>query len=883
MPNIASQPKNTLRALLLACLIAAAGGRASGHGPQLASGLKEGKVFYQAFRLHVPLNSAWRFKRQAAPGPATEPEFVAAELPSYDDSSWTTVALPHTWDATPDNPFAVAGHFRGLGWYRRQFDVRREWQGRRVHVEFKGVFQVADVWVNGKHAGRHVGGFTGFTFDITDGVEWGAKNVLAVRVNDVLDPTIAPTNESNVSVYGGIYRSVSLVITSLLHFPYNAVRVTTEPAASSAPAAGDRPERVGVTVQVTTRLENPSDSPRRARLETLIVDAAGQPRATLTQEIALGAGITEITQTAPALMTPNLWSLDSPYLYRAVSTLYDGGRAADRIMTPFGIRFMGYDPATGFLLNGAPINLHGVNRRQDYGFLGDALPETVAVKDIRMIKEMGANFLRTSHYPQDPAILDACDQLGILVWEEIPNIKIYMYAPSSEDIESHYAERFPRALMENLKLQLKEMIERDRNHPSIIIWGLADDLSTYHYPQDFVELSQAAHALDASRWTAGRAPHVTDVTDATSEPNLVAQHREHPERMYIWNEWGAFPNERGREGKPAYDRAPIDPEADVSLADSDAALLLEGYLMQWNALPWLGTAKWCMFDPSSVNSIRTQPLYHRRDGQVSLRWPFNDYRGVADMWRLPKNGFYFLESQWTEKPMVHIVGHWTWSGESSSGLQVGKDTAAPKGGATVQAGTQKRTVRVYSNCGTVELILNGRSLGVHKPETNEQVWQDFQNNITQYKSPDQFNQQPLPGAMLVHPPFVWVDVPYEPGRLVAVCHKGNAAVQDELRTAGAPTAITLKADKQALAVEGEDVSFVEADVVDASGVVVPEARPWIRFSVEGPGRFLGGTTEVDAISGVAAINLQSTGEAGEIVVTATSPGLKSGSVRLSAR
>jgi beta-galactosidase len=859
MPDIASRPKKPLRAFLLACLIAAASGRPSGHGPQLASGLKEGKVFYQGFRLRVPLNSAWRFKRQAAPGPATEPEFVGAELPTYDDSSWTSVALPHTWDATPDNPFAVAGHFRGLGWYRRQFDVPREWQGRRVHVEFKGVFQVADVWVNGKPAGRHVGGFTGFIFDITDEVEWGAKNVLVVRVNDVLDPTIAPTNESNVSVYGGIYRSVSLVITSLLHFPYNAVRVATEPAASSAPAVGNSPERVGVTVQVTTRIENPSGAPRRARLETLIVDAAGQPRATVAQEISLGALITEITQTAPALMTPNLWSPDSPYLYRAVSTLYDGGRAVDRIVTPFGIRFMGYDPARGFLLNGTPINLHGVNRRQDYGFLGDAVPEAVGVKDIRMIKEMDANFLRTSHYPQDPAILDACDQLGILVWEEIPNIKIYMYPPSSEDTESHYAERFPRGLMENLKVQLREMIERDRNHPSIIIWGLADDLSTYHYPEDFVELSKAAHALDSTRWTAGRAPHVTDITDATSEPNLVAQHLEHPERMYIWNEWGAFPNERGREGKPAYDRAPIDPEADVSMADSDAALLLEGYLMQWNALPWLGTAKWCMFDPSSVNSIRTQPLYHRRDGQVSLRWPFNDYRGVSDMWRLPKNAFYFFASQWTEKPMVHIVGHWTWPG-------------APK-----------RTVRVYSNCDTVELVLNGRSLGVHKPETIEQVWQDFQNNITQYKSPDQFNQRPLPGARLVHPPFIWDDVPYEPGRLLAVGHKGSAVVQDELCTAGAPAAIALKADKQSLAAAGEDVSFIEADVVDASGVVVPDARPWVKFSVEGPGRLLGATTEVDAISGVAAINIESTGEAGEIVVTAASPGLDSGSVRLSAR
>lgn len=814
-------------------------------------GKKEAKVYYQDLRLRVPLNSEWRFKRQASPGGATEPELVGAEKSSYDDSSWTRISLPHTWDATPDNPFAVPGHFRGIGWYRREFVAPTEWRGRRVHIEFKGVFQVADVWVNGQPAGRHVGGFTGFTLDVTDLTQWGAKNLLAVRVNDVLDPDIAPTNESNVSVYGGIYRTVSLVVTQLIHFPSNGVRVEVERSSSSQ-----------FFVHVSGRIENPSDSPRRGRLETIIADAAGQPMARLNENFtATARQVSEIGQVSPPLENPRLWSPETPDLYRVVSTIYEGESAVDRLVTTFGIRFMGYDPAKGFTLNGAPIQLRGVNRRQDYAFLGDALPEAVAARDIRLIKEMGANFLRTSHYPQDPAILDECDRLGLLVWEEIPNIKIYMYPPSSEDSESHYAERLTRGLMENLKLQLREMIERDRNHPSIIIWGLADDLSTYHYPEDFVELSKFSHANDPTRWTAGRAPHVTDITDATSEPRLLEQHRQHPERMYIWNEWGAFPNERGREGPPAYDRAPIDPEADVSMSDSDAALLLEGRWMQWNALPWLGTAKWCMFDPSSVNSVRTQALYHRRDGQVSLRWPFNDYRGVADMWRLPKNGYYFFESQWTEKPMVHIVGHWTWAGQEVS----------------------KRSVRVYSNCDAVELFLNGRTLGVQKPATQERVWQDFRRVMDQYKSPDEFNQERLPGAALGHPPFVWDDVTYETGRLVAVGRKGDVTVRDEIRTAGAPARISLRAEKAELESDGADVSYLEADVVDSAGVVVPEARPWIRFSVAGPGRLLGAGTEVDAISGIAAVNVQSAGEPGEIVVTASSPGLASGSARIQAK
>jgi beta-galactosidase len=214
--------------------------------------------------------------------------------------------------------------------------------------------------------------------------------------------------------------------------------------------------------------------------------------------------------------------------------------------------------------------------------------------------------------------------------------------------------------------------------------------------------------------------------------------------------------------------------------------------------------------------------------------------------------------------MAHIVGHWTWPNE------VGR----------------KRPVRVYSNCDTVELELNGRSLGVGRPATPERVWQDFRQLIDRYRAlrdwKDDYSQVSFPGATLRHPPFVWDDVPYENGSLVAIGHKGAETVRDELRTAGAPARIILKSEKAALAVDREDVSFMEADVVDSNGTIVPDAHPWIRFTVEGPGRLLGGTTEIDAISGVAAINVQTAGQLGEIAVTATSDGLTSGSVRIRA-
>jgi beta-galactosidase len=302
------------------------------------------------------------------------------------------------------------------------------------------------------------------------------------------------------------------------------------------------------------------------------------------------------------------------------------------------------------------------------------------------------------------------------------------------------------------------------------------------------------------------------------------------------------------------------------MADSEAAQFLEGYLMQWNALPWLGTAKWCMFDTGEVNAAQTRTIWvwPWPDGKVTFRWPFNDYLGVSDMWRLPKNGFYFLQSQWTEKPMIHIVGHWTWPAQEG----------------------QRRQVRVYSNCDRVELLLNGRSLGVHTPASNEQVWQDFRRLIDRQRTlrdwQDDYSQVPFAGASLRHPPFVWDEIPYESGSLVAIGHKGEDTVREEVRTAGLPTRIVLKSEKTTLAMNREDVSFLEADVVDSNGTIVPDAHPWIRFTVEGPGRLLGGATEIDAISGVAAINVQTAGQPGELVVTASAEGLEPGSVRIQA-
>ena len=795
-------------------------------------------------RSRIVWNDEWRFKRQISPGSATEPEFVGTENSDYDDSSWQELALPHTWDATPDNPFATSGHFHGVGWYRKRFEAPESWRDRRVLIHFNGAFQVTDAWVNGHHVGKHVGGFTTFVFDVTDALDFGKTNQIAVKVDDEITPFIAPAEERNVATYGGICRTIWIEVIDPVHVRYRGTWVTVE-GNEEAPV-----------VRVRTWLVNQGSSARAVRLETTLVDAAGQVKAKLDVSTEIGPNEEKsFDQRAEAVTGPELWSPDSPYLYGVVSKIWEGGRELDRYTTRIGLRFMRHDAAHGFTLNGKPINLHGVNRRQDYGFLGDAVPEAVGKRDIRLMKEMGANFFRTSHYPQDPAVLDACDELGILVWEEVPNLSVHIYPPPEDEYEPVYTTRFPWQLMENIKQQLKEMIEQDRNRPSIIIWGFADDLSEYQFPEDFTDLSNYTHSIDPNRWTAGRTPHVTDIMDATTYKDLWAERERHPEKMYIWNEWGAIPCERGREGVTLLRRNRIQ-----AVSDSEMALIQEGFLMQWNAMPWLGTAKWCMFDCGETNGTVSRSLWTPPDDKLTLRWPFNDYLGISDMWRLPKNAYFFFQSQWTEKPMVHIVGHWTWP--------------QPEG--------RQKQIRVYSNCDTVELILNGKSLGVQQPASQDRVWADFRVPAEKYDElrRDELTTKRLPGAHLVHPPFVWDKVPYQAGTLRARGKKRGVTVEHELRTAEESHKILLSAEKQSIAADGMDVSFIKAEVVDQHGTVVPSARPWISFTIQGHGRLLGGTTIVDAITGLAAINVQSTREPGEIVVEAASVGLETGSVRI---
>ncbi|HEX9106335.1 MAG TPA: glycoside hydrolase family 2 TIM barrel-domain containing protein, partial [Longimicrobiales bacterium] len=433
-------------------------------------------------RLRFGLNDGWRFHAGDAPG---------AQAPDFDDGAWTPVELPHTWNAQ-DALMKSAPYRRGLGWYRRTLVVPAAAQGKRLFLFFEGANQVADVWVNGREAGHHVGGYTAFAMDVSALVNAGGPAVVAVRVDNSHNPDVPPLS-ADFNFYGGIYRDVWLVATEPVRF---AVTDHAGPGVFVDARQLEAGEHAVARVRGT--VTNDGDAARRLRVTSRILDAAGNVAATLSSEVRIVAhGSAAFAQASVPLRQPHLWSPDDPYLYTVRTEIREGERVLDRIDTPFGFRWYSYDAQKGFFLNGRPLQLHGTNRHQDMRGLGNALPDALHRRDIRLIKETGFNFLRLAHYPQDPALLDEADRVGLILWEEIPVVNTIT---QSEGFSA------------NAESMLTDMIRQHYNHPSVFFWGYMNEVLLVppkpmpaNYMSDVVTLARRldarAHAEDSTRAT----------------------------------------------------------------------------------------------------------------------------------------------------------------------------------------------------------------------------------------------------------------------------------------------------------------------------------------------------------------------------------------------
>lgn len=646
-------------------------------------------------RVSASLAADWRY---------VDGDPAGAQAPEFDDAGWRQVSLPHTWNA--DDAFDKRHPYRrGVGWYRRSLDMPADMRGRRLFLRFEGANQVAEVFLNGRAVGRHVGGYTAFAFDVTAYVRFDAPNLLAVRVDNRHDADIPPL-EADFTFYGGLYRNAWLVATDPVHvdvLDHASPGVFIDTPQASAERA---------VVRLRGALVNQSDATRDLQVRYRVLDAEGREVARAASRLKLAAAArATFDENTPALRNPRLWSPDSPYLYRAVTEVIEGDRVLDRVENRFGVRWFHFDPDRGFILNGKPVPLHGSNRHQDLAGHGNALGDAQHRRDVELVKDTGFNFLRLAHYPQASAVLDAADELGLAVWEEIPVVNFISTTPAFAD---------------HAETMLVEMIRQHYNHPSVVMWGYMNEVMQFRpkpeppgYEADLLALARRlearARSEDPHRATATAIsfleidngsgfqdiPQVLGLNLyfgwyyqdlASLGPWLDAFHARHPKRPVFISEYGADSDERVRARAPqAFDFS----------AEYQQRFHEESFA-QMAARPYLaGTAVWNQFDFGSNG---------RQDSKFGL-----NQKGLYFYDRTPKDVLYYYRARLRDDPVLHIAAHeWT-----------------RRAGSRAQDAVQALTV--YANVDEVELLHNGLSLGRVKPENAvarfEVVFVDGENRL----------------------------------------------------------------------------------------------------------------------------------------------------------
>jgi len=772
----------------------------------------------------------------------TTGEPVGAEQQAFDDSAWRSVDLPHDWsiEGPYDEQAATSGRGgylpTGVGWYRRSFDLPDGGADRHFAIEFDGVYQNSDVWINGQHLGHRPYGYVSFHYDLTPHLVEG-DNVVAVRVDNSRQPNSRWYSGS------GIYRHVWLTVTDPLHVAPWGTFVTT-PEVDSARAM----------VDVRTRLVNDGPSTRRGELLSVVLDADGAEVERTVAPFTLTAGESRTLAQQLSVEAPALWSLDSPVLYTLRTTVLDpGARVADETDTPFGIRHIAYDADRGFLLNGERVKMLGVNLHHDGGPVGAAAPEAVWERRLKLLKEMGVNAIRTAHNPPAPEFLDLADHLGFLVMDEA--FDEWTHGKVEFGYNQYFDEWGERDLV--------DFMRRDRNHPSVVLWSLGNEIGEQHAPgghEVLAMLVDIAHREDPTRPVTTGNDHIYADDGATTvefmelldvvgynyvdrwherrELYATQDRHDYPDWKFIGTESSVVWGTRGEymlpddsmKVRPFYTATMIRPEQlwrFVAMNDWFAGDFM------WTGVDYLGESRWPRKNSTS---------------------------GVLDLVGFPDDGYFFYKSQWTDEPMIHLFPHWNWEGREGQFIPV----------------------LAYTNVDAVELYLNDRFIGEKRIEFPRQGTTGSWNG---YETPRVF-----PNTADLH--LSW-DVPYEPGVLRAVGKRNDeVVVTQEVKTAGEAAALRLSVDRAEILSGIRDVAHVEVEVVDADGRVVPSADHLVRFTVEGAGRLLavgnGNPTdhssyqasERQAFHGLLLAMIQSTDQAGRVRVTAESEGLEPASIAI---
>jgi beta-galactosidase len=789
----------------------------------------------------------WKFFRGEAQG---------GEQPGFSDAKWRTVNLPHDWsiERVPGTESLFSKSYSqrsgclpgGVGWYRKTFTPPADARGRRVFVEFEGVYMDSSVWLNGVKLGNRPYGYSSFEYELTDHLKWDGPNVLAVRCN-VVQPC------SRWFSGAGIYRHVWLTITDPVHVAHWGTYVTTPQIGNDAAA-----------LRVRTEILNQGKFAAEVGLRTSVLDPQGNKVAQSEASQKIEPGAKAETEQTLAVNSPVLWSPESPRLYTAVTEVLVHGRTVDDCRTPFGIRSIEFTMENGFLLNGRRVQIKGVCNHHDLGCLGAAAYDRAIERQLEILKTMGCNAIRTSHNPPAPKLLELCDRMGFLVMDE-----------AFDEWKKNKTEHgYGRFFDEWSEPDLVDMIRRDRNHPSVILWSIGNEIPEQGDPEGGEmsrRLADICRREDPSR----------PVTSACDKPdsaawngyakaldvvginyNLDAYYTYRGTYKLVGAETSSDVSSRGEYNLVQQDGAlTIQPRLNTQVTSYDLyrpawAIIAEEQLKVLADAPWIaGEFVWTGFD------YLGEP--------TPFPWPaVSSYFGIIDLCGFPKDRFYLYQSRWTEKPMVHILPHWNW--EQFAGREI--------------------PVWCYSNADAVELFLNGKSLGEKKMADGS-----LQTFVVLIEQPERMGGGTKPAKQQTGWYHVQWNVPWQPGSLKAVAKRGGDVVAtDEVSTAGQSKKLELSVDRSRIKADGQDLAFVTVKVLDAQGRLCPDAANRIQFELDGPGKIAGvgngdATCHEDfqanhrsAYHGLALAVLQSSRKSGALRLKASADGLQGAEVTIRA-
>jgi beta-galactosidase len=727
-------------------------------------------------RVTLDFDPGWRFHRG---------DVAHGEEAQLNDSTWRTLDLPHDWSIEGEfserNPAGAGGGALpgGVGWYRKAFAVADRDSSRLLFVEFDGVYRNSEVWINGHYLGKRPYGYSSFTYELTPYVRYGlARNVIAVRVDNSRQPNSRWYSGS------GVYRHTRLVTTGRVHVDHWGTYITT-PVASSDSAR----------VSVRTVLRNATTDNQRIVLRTTIYDSAGREVAATSSSHALARdSVTEVAQdlTVPR---PTLWSLERPYMYRAAATVECGSALCDDYTTAFGIRSFVFRADSGFFLNGEHVKIRGVCLHHDLGALGSAVNNRALERQLQIMQAMGVNAIRTSHNPPAPELLDLADRMGFIVMDEAFD----MWRKQKTEFDYHLD--FP----EWHERDLSDMVRRDRNHPSVFIWSIGNEVMEQWTSGDSTaapiarELAGIVRRLDPTRpiTSASNNGHTDNPVFHAGALDLMGHNYHHeawsdlpnqfPGQRFIITEAVSAYNSRGYYAQPSDSVAvyytPYDttqgqkPDKNYRISSYDNrraswGSLHEESLRLFERYPFLSG----MFIWSGIDYLGEPTPYE---------WPArSSYFGVVDLAGFPKDPYYLYQSEWTTRPVLHVFPHWNWMpGDSID-------------------------VWAYTNADEVELFLNDVSQGVRRkqPDVRHLVWR----------------------------------LSYVPGVLRAVARKdGKVVLTRDVRTAGPAARIVLRPDRSTIGADGSDLAFITVTVVDKDGIPVPSAEPLVHLRLAGAATIAG--------------------------------------------